>query len=231
MVIVCHSRHRETPHRKADSVPEHSAPKAGLVHCVTRKRGKVNSLPALVRSLVPSDRSALESRRRLRRSENDFRVERPVLSPKGRPNGRVSGAHSGADHPLGFVVWTMLVVLLGIGLPRAAAVLERRAAPNSFVANIPHGTERYQRTLRAHANCVENLPLFASLVLLGRVVSLESWPFEAFAIAVLPARIAQTTAHIASGSNRAVLVRFSFFTIQLGCFAGMAALLALRFRG
>jgi uncharacterized MAPEG superfamily protein len=128
---------------------------------------------------------------------------------------------------LGFVVWTLLVVVAGIGLPRISAVLARRAPPRSFVADVPHGSERYRRTMRAHVNCVENLPIFASLVLLGHAVALESTLFEALAVAVLPARVAQTAAHVASGSNRAVLVRFSFFSIQFGCFVGMAAILAL----
>jgi uncharacterized MAPEG superfamily protein len=128
---------------------------------------------------------------------------------------------------LGFVVWTLLVVMGGIGLPRISAVLARRAPPKSFVADVPHGSERYRRTMRAHANCVENLPLFASLVLMAHAVALESALFEALALAVLPARVAQTAVHVASGSNRAVMVRFSFFTIQFGCFIVMAMILAL----
>ena len=128
---------------------------------------------------------------------------------------------------LGFVVWTLLVVMTGIGLPRISAVLARRAPPKSFVADVPHGSERYRRTMRAHANCVENLPIFAALVLLAHATALESTLFQALAVAVLPARVAQTTVHVASGSNRAVIVRFSFFTIQFGCFIAMAAILAL----
>jgi uncharacterized MAPEG superfamily protein len=126
---------------------------------------------------------------------------------------------------VGFAVWTLLVVLVGIGLPRLTAVLARRTPPNAFVADVPHGSERYRRTLRAHVNCVENLPIFAALVLVGRAVSLESPTFEALAVAVLPARMAQTLAHVAGGSNRAVMVRFSFFTMQVVCFLAMAVLL------
>jgi uncharacterized MAPEG superfamily protein len=126
---------------------------------------------------------------------------------------------------VGFAVWTLLVVLVGIGLPRVSAVLARRTPPKAFVADVPHGSERYRRTMRAHANCVENLAIFAALVLVGRAVSLESAVFEALAVAVLPARMAQTIAHVASGSNRAVLVRFSFFTVQFLCFFAMAAIL------
>jgi uncharacterized MAPEG superfamily protein len=128
---------------------------------------------------------------------------------------------------LGFVVWTLLVVMAGIGPPRISAVLARRAPPKSFVADVPHGSERYRRTMRAHANCIENLPIFASLVLIAHTIALESALFTALAVAVLPARVAQSAVHVASGSNRAVMVRFSFFSIQFGCFIVMAAILAL----
>ena len=128
---------------------------------------------------------------------------------------------------LGFVVWTMLVVGVGIGFPRVSAILGRRAAPKSFPADVPHGEDRYRRTMRAHANCVENLPIFAVLVLIGRSISLESPTFETLALLVLVARMAQTTVHVASGSNRAVIVRFVFFSAQFSCFAAMAAILVL----
>jgi len=128
---------------------------------------------------------------------------------------------------LAFTVWTLLVVLFGIGAPRVAAVLSRRAPPKSFAADVPHGSDRYRRTMRAHVNCVENLPVFATLVLLSRVVALESSVFEALAVLVTPARLLQTSIHVASGSNRAVLARFWCFIVQLLCFFGMALLLAL----
>jgi len=130
---------------------------------------------------------------------------------------------------LGFAVWTMLVVLLGIGGPRITAVLRKQARANSFNAAVVHGSERYQRTMRAHANCVENLPIFATLVLLGSVVAMPGWQFQAVAFAVLPARMLQTVVHVASGRNRAVLVRFAFFTVQQVCFFVMSILLALHY--
>jgi len=128
---------------------------------------------------------------------------------------------------LGFVAWTMLLVVCGIGTPRITAVLRKQARANSFNAAVPHGSERYQRTMRAHANCVENLPIFAALVLLGSVVGVPGWQFQAAAIIVLPARVLQTVVHVASGRNRAVLARFVFFTVQLVCFFVMTVQLAL----
>lgn len=126
---------------------------------------------------------------------------------------------------LGFVAWTLLLVVVGIGAPRFSALLKKQARPNSFNPAVPHGSERYQRTLRAHMNCVENLPLFAALVILGGVLAIPGDLFQLVAFAVFPARVLQSVVHIASGRNRAVVVRFLFFAIQLICFALMLALL------
>jgi uncharacterized MAPEG superfamily protein len=128
---------------------------------------------------------------------------------------------------LGFAVWTLLLVLLGIGLPRFRAMLIDKAPPNSFNPAIPHGSDRYQRTMRAHMNAVENLPVFAALVLLAAVLELNDGLFEAAAALGLPARVLQSVVHVASGRNRAALVRFVFFAVQLCCFLSMAAVIAL----
>jgi uncharacterized MAPEG superfamily protein len=126
---------------------------------------------------------------------------------------------------LGFVTWTLLLVIVGVGTPRIWAVLRKGARPNAFNPEKPHGSERYQRTMRAHLNCVENLPVFAALVLLGSQLAVPGALFQIAAFIVLPARVLQSTAHIASGQNRAVLARFAFFSIQMGCFALLIALL------
>ncbi len=131
---------------------------------------------------------------------------------------------------LGFTAWTMLLVLLGIGLPRISAVLAGRARANSFNLAVPHGSERYQRSLRAHLNCVENLPIFAALVLIGSLLSLHSQAFEVAAACVFPARVLQSSVHIASGRNRAVLARFFFYVVQWACFAFLVLLIALHAR-
>lgn len=132
---------------------------------------------------------------------------------------------------LGFVLWTVLLVLCGIGAPRISAVLRKQARPNAFNPSIVHGTERYQRTMRAHANCVENLPIFAALVYLGSSTGITGELFQLTAFTVLPARVLQTTTHVLSGSNRAVLWRFAFFTVQLSCYALLSWLLIARALG
>lgn len=129
---------------------------------------------------------------------------------------------------LGFVAWTLLLLVFGIGVTRVGQVMRREARANSFNPQVPHGTESYQRQMRAHLNCIENLPIFAALVLLGATLGVSGSAFQAVAFAVLPLRVGQSVAHIASGRNRAVLVRFTFFSGQLVCFAIMIVLLAMR---
>jgi uncharacterized MAPEG superfamily protein len=126
---------------------------------------------------------------------------------------------------LGFVAWTLTLVIAGIGAPRVSAVLRKQARPNSFNASVVHGNERYQRTMRAHMNCVENLPVFAALVLLGSVLAIPGNLFQITALIVLPARVLQSVAHVASGRSRAVVLRFAFFSIQLLCFGILLVLL------
>ncbi len=126
---------------------------------------------------------------------------------------------------LGFTLWTLILLVSTIGVTRVGAVMRKEAAPNSFNPSVPHGNERYQRSMRAHLNCLENLPIFGALVLLGAITSVGGTLFQAAAFTVLPARVLQSLAHIASGRNRAVLVRFTFFAVQLLCFAILGALL------
>jgi uncharacterized MAPEG superfamily protein len=129
---------------------------------------------------------------------------------------------------LGFVVWTLSVVLFAVGLPRIVAIVRGQAKANSFDASVPHGSERYRRSMRAHANCVENLPIFAALVLLGSLLDMSGDLFQLTAFAVLPARVLQSVAHIASGRSRAVSVRFVFFSVQLVAFGLLSGLLVAR---
>lgn len=127
---------------------------------------------------------------------------------------------------LAFAVWTISIVLIGIGVHRVGSVLLGRAKPNSFPADTPHGPDRYRRTMRAHANCVENLPVFAAIVLTGEVAGIHSSTIDTLAIVYVVARMGQTVAHIASGRNRVINIRFGFFLTQLVCAIAMAGLIA-----
>lgn len=119
---------------------------------------------------------------------------------------------------LGFGAWTMVLVFMGIVPIRVFKVLTGQSPANGFPATQPHGSEAYQRLMRAHQNCIENLPLYAILVLAAALSggSHASWPWIALIVPL--ARIAQSIAHVLSGSELAINVRFSFYVVQMVCF-------------
>jgi uncharacterized MAPEG superfamily protein len=122
----------------------------------------------------------------------------------------------------------MGLLVCTIGYTRVSKVMRREARPNAFNAAVPHGSELYQRCMRAHLNCIENLPIFGALVWLGSATGVTGSLFQIAALLVLPARVGQSIAHISSGRNRAVLIRFYFYCAQLLCFAVLAALVIAR---
>src|SRR4051812_41760854 len=58
---------------------------------------------------------------------------------------------------LAFAGWTLGIVAFGIAPIRYLAVLRGRARVSDFRADVPQGSDRYQRVMRAHVSCVENL--------------------------------------------------------------------------
>jgi uncharacterized MAPEG superfamily protein len=126
---------------------------------------------------------------------------------------------------LGFVAWTLLLVT-AIGVARGAQVFAGKMQPNQFPSGQQHGGDAYWRLNRAHMNCLENLPIFASAVLTAAVLGLQSSTLDTLASVFLAARIGQTTAHLSSGSNLAVNVRFAFFLTQVLCVVGIMLVIA-----
>lgn len=66
---------------------------------------------------------------------------------------------------LGFAAWTVLLLVATVGVYRWSLILTRGVPIASFRADHPEGADRYKRALRAHANCIENLPVFAAIVI------------------------------------------------------------------
>lgn len=123
-----------------------------------------------------------------------------------------------------FALWTVGLVLLVLGPIRISKVLRGHAKPNEFPADVPHGDAFYRRVMRAHANCVENLPVFGAVVLTAAVAGYGSSLFSALAVAYVAARVGQTIAHLSSGRSLVINVRFAFFLTQVGCVVTMGGL-------
>ncbi len=130
-------------------------------------------------------------------------------------------AHSEASLPLpllallGFAAWTLLLIFM-VGWHRWSGILTGRARIASFSSTAAEGPDWYRRAMRAHANCVENLPVFGAVTLVAAALGIRDATIDALALAVLVARVGQSTTHVAfEQTNLVVSFRFAFFFIQL----------------
>ena len=124
---------------------------------------------------------------------------------------------------IAYALWAIALVLT-LAIVRTSMVLRGKAKANSFTAGVPHGGDAYWRLNRAHLNTLENLPIFAAIVLPGWVVGMESAMFNRLAVIVVVARVIQSLIHIVSGSVTAVSLRFTAFAVQLAGEVWMAVL-------
>ena len=120
----------------------------------------------------------------------------------------------------GFAAWSLALVL-ALVLMRTVIVTRGEKKANEFSASGDDVSGVVQRLTRAHANCYENLPLFASLIaaagLSGQFAVSDPW-----AMWILYARIAQSLVHVLSTSPMAVTIRFVFFLVQLALMGWIA---------
>jgi uncharacterized MAPEG superfamily protein len=94
-------------------------------------------------------------------------------------------------------------------------VLTKKRAANDFLPSGEDVSPFSNRLCRAHANCYENLPVFAALILLALVTGNEAIT-DPLARWVLVARVAQSLVHLISTSEAAVSLRATFLLVQLG---------------
>ena len=128
---------------------------------------------------------------------------------------------------LGFAVWTLLVLLGTIGVYRWSRILTGRVPIAEWRADLPQGSEWYRRAMRAHMNCVENLPVFAAIVFCVTAAGAEGPLVDGLALGVLAARICQTSVHLAfTPTNMMAAARFAFFFVQVLCMLALAAVAA-----
>lgn len=125
----------------------------------------------------------------------------------------------------GFAGW-MLVLLWTMATYRSFFVLFRGKKVSSFTPTGEDISPFSARLCRAHANCYENLPIFAALVaaagLSGNIAILNplAYPY-------LAARIAQSGVHLYSTRSRFVILRFVFMVVQVVILTYWAAQLLL----
>lgn len=117
---------------------------------------------------------------------------------------------------LGFAAWTLLLLLSTVGIWRWSRILTGRMSLTEFPADEPHGSEGYRRAMRAHANCIENLPVFTVIVLVLTLTQTQGPLIDRLCVLILAARIIQSLIHITfTETGLAILLRFAAFFTQI----------------
>src|ERR1035437_3465664 len=113
----------------------------------------------------------------------------------------------------GFVGWSLFLLVL-MELIRSKLVITKAVAANGFKPDNANLSPFMQRLARAHANCIEGLPIFGGLMLIAVVIGRSSIT-DPLAYVFLSARILQSVIHLSSLSALAVPLRFSAFAVQM----------------
>jgi uncharacterized MAPEG superfamily protein len=115
---------------------------------------------------------------------------------------------------LGFTCWALSLLVL-MEVIRSKLVLTGAVAANGFDPQNSNLSPFMQRLARAHANCVEGLPIFGGLMVVA-ILAGKTHITDPLAYVFLGARIVQSVIHVASTSPVAVTARFTAFAVQMG---------------
>lgn len=113
----------------------------------------------------------------------------------------------------GFVTWTLLLLVLMESL-RSRLVVLKAVPSNGFQPDNGNLSPFMQRLARAHANCLEGLPVFGGLLVIASL-SGQTAVTDPLALVLLGARVVQSLIHLASLSVMAVNLRFTAFAVQV----------------
>ena len=129
---------------------------------------------------------------------------------------------------LGFAAWTLLLLMATVGTYRWIEILRGRKRIGAFRSDQLEGEDWYRRSVRAHANCIENLPVFGVIVAALYASGVSGPAVDRLSMAVLAARVVQSTVHVAHAQTDAfVSVRFCFFCVQLVAFLALIGLIVV----
>jgi uncharacterized MAPEG superfamily protein len=101
-----------------------------------------------------------------------------------------------------FAAWTLMLLFLTVGYFRWSRILTGRATIREWRPDEDQGTDRYRRAMRAHANCLENLPIYIVVVIALLVTEAKSPWLDGLAIILLIARIAHNPCYILAPCRR-----------------------------
>ncbi len=129
---------------------------------------------------------------------------------------------------LGFAGWTLLTLCISVGAYRWSLILAGRASIAEWRADTAQGSDWYRRAMRAHMNCVENLPVLGALVVALMAMKLQNSVIDALSITILASRIGQTSVHLAPSFNeKLAAVRFTLFCVQIVCMISIGTIITI----
>jgi len=114
---------------------------------------------------------------------------------------------------VGLTLWTLVLLIL-MEVLRTRYVVAKVVAANQFRPDNANLSPFMQRLARAHANCVESLPIFGFL-LIAALLTNRAGITNLLAPWLLAARLIQSCVHLISLSVAAVNVRFVAFAVQI----------------
>lgn len=121
---------------------------------------------------------------------------------------------------IGFTAWTLLLVLVIFAWRGIEIVINGKKADSWTRGKDVAAPGLIRRIEHAHVNCLENLPIFAVIVLAAAAMG-KSAVTEPYAMVVLYARLAQSLTHMVGVSHWLVMLRATFWAIQLILFVVM----------
>ncbi len=125
---------------------------------------------------------------------------------------------------LGFAMWTIFMVLQ-IGFHRWKSVFTGTVPKGGFPSDVPPENAWCRRAMQVHRNSVENLVVYAAIVVVLTVQGLNTPLLDTLALVIIAARILQSLIHLLAAQKRPViLVRFSFFLAQIVCMIWMGVI-------
>lgn len=112
-----------------------------------------------------------------------------------------------------FISWTLFLLIL-MEAVRSYRVVTGRSRSNEFRPDNSNLSPFMQRLARAHANCIESLPVFGGLLVVALVTG-RAEITDVLAPWLLGARVVQSCIHLASLGVVAVNARFTAFAVQM----------------
>lgn len=120
-----------------------------------------------------------------------------------------------------YVLWMVALLLMYVGHRVPLMLIGKKAANYWSRGNSTDDIGFVVRASHAHANAVENLPLFAAVVFAAMLMD-RAAVVDSLACWVVYARVAQSVMHLLGTSIVLVLARASFFLVQIGLIVYMA---------